>query len=58
MIRDVGNPFWVVSADRAAELILRAARRGSVDRYVPARWALVGLVIRNIPSVIFRRLNV
>ena len=38
--------------------LLRAARKGSVDRYVPARWALVGLVIRNIPSVIFRRLDI
>ena len=30
-------------------------RRGTV--YVPTRWALVSLLIRHLPSIIFRRLN-
>ena len=48
-----------VSADRAAELILRAARkRRGVDVYVPARWAAIMFVIRNIPSFVFRRLSI
>lgn len=48
-----------VSADRAAELILRAARkRRGVDAYVPARWAAIMFVIRHIPSFVFRRLSI
>lgn len=55
-----GKPglFWLISADRAAEIILRKARRGAVTAYVPARWRLVMFVIRSIPSWIFRRLKV
>ena len=48
-----------VSADRAAALILAAARkRRGVDAYVPARWAAIMFVIRNIPSFVFRRLTI
>lgn len=55
-----GKPglFWLISADRAAEIILRKARRGAVTAYVPARWRLMMFVIRSIPSWIFRRLKV
>ena len=41
----------------AADLAWRAIERGTQVAYIPSRWALVGLVIRNIPSFIFRRLN-
>lgn len=50
--------FWLISPDQAAEKILAAARRGSVTAYVPARWRLVGLIIRSIPSFLFRRLKI
>jgi len=50
--------FWLISADRAAEIILKKARRGAVTAYVPARWRLVMRVIRSIPSFIFKRLKV
>ena len=50
--------FWLISADEAARRILAAARRGSVVAYVPARWRLVGLVIRSIPSFLFRRMKI
>jgi short-subunit dehydrogenase len=50
--------MWMISADRAAEIILRKARRGSVTAYVPARWRLVMWVIRSIPSFLFRYLKV
>jgi len=55
-----GKPglFWVVTADRAAEIILAKARRGVNCAYVPARWRLVSWVIRSIPSFLFRRLKV
>jgi short-subunit dehydrogenase len=49
--------FWIVSADQAAADIWKAIRRRRQVIYVPARWALVMFVVRNIPSVIFRRLN-
>ena len=49
--------FWEVSADRAAELILAAAERGSVDVHVPARWGLVSWILRLIPSAVMRRLD-
>jgi NAD(P)-dependent dehydrogenase (short-subunit alcohol dehydrogenase family) len=58
MTEGLGGLFWVVSADRAAEIILAKARRGAVTAYVPARWRLVMWVIRSIPSFIFRRLKV
>lgn len=58
MTRDLDGLFWVISPDRAAEIILRHARRGATCVYVPARWRLVMAVIRSIPSFIFRRLEV
>jgi short-subunit dehydrogenase len=57
MTRGVKGLFWLISSDRAAEIILRKARRGSVSAYVPARWRLVMWVIRSIPSFVFRRLS-
>lgn len=47
-----------ISADRAAAMVLRArdAKRSIV--YVPGKWRLIMFVIRNIPSVLFRRLSI
>ena len=50
--------FWVAKAEQAARAIVTAGERGKHTRYVLRRWALVGLVIRCIPSLIFRRMNV
>lgn len=59
MTRGKKGLFWLVSADTAAAAILDLARRGSsASGFVPKRWALVALVIRNFPSFLFRRLNV
>lgn len=52
------NTFWSVSAERAAELILHHARRGSVDVHVPRRWWFVSLAVRAIPSWLFRHLPI
>ena len=49
--------FWVISADRAAEIILNKARRGVVTAYVPARWRIVMTIVRSIPSFIFSKLG-
>jgi len=58
MTRGKEGLFWLISADRAAEIILRKARRGAVTAYVPARWRLLMWVIRSIPSFLFKRLKV
>ncbi len=47
-----------ISADRAAGLILRARDRRRSIVYVPGKWRLIMFVIRNIPSVVFRRLSI
>ena len=48
--------FWVISAEQAAADICRAIRKRRQQVYTPARWRLVMLIVRNIPSFIFRRL--
>ena len=57
MTRGKEGLFWVISADRAAEIILKKARRGVVTAYVPARWRLVMTIVRSIPSFIFSKLG-
>lgn len=58
LTRGMSGLFWLISADQAADKILASAGRGSVTAYVPARWRLVGLIIRSIPSFLFRRLKI
>ena len=43
------NPFWVVSADEAAQQIQRAISRRPKHAYVPRRWALVAWILRWLP---------
>ncbi len=58
MTKGQSGLFWLVSAESAARQSLAvAARGGSREAFVPARWGLVAAVITMIPSVIFRRLN-
>jgi short-subunit dehydrogenase len=49
--------FWVISPARAAELVYKAIKGKKQLVYIPARWRYVSLIIKNIPSVIFRRMN-
>jgi short-subunit dehydrogenase len=56
MIVSAKSTFWVISAEQAAADICRAIRKRRQQVYTPARWRLVMLIVRNIPSVIFRRL--
>jgi NAD(P)-dependent dehydrogenase (short-subunit alcohol dehydrogenase family) len=58
MTQGVKRMFWLISADRAAEVILSCVRKRKAIAYVPARWRMLMCVIRNIPSFLFRRLNV
>lgn len=50
--------FPVITAERAAELILFAAERGSVTAYVPGLWRPVMALVRALPSPLMRRLNI
>lgn len=47
-----------ISADRAAGLVLKARDRRRSIVYVPWKWRPIMFVIRNIPSVVFRRLSI
>ena len=58
MTRGKDGLFWVISADRAAEIMLDKVRRGTATAYVPARWRMVMAIIRSIPSFIFSRLGI
>lgn len=49
--------FSVISPDQAAEGIWNAIKGHKQTVYVPGMWALLMLVIRHIPSIIFRRLS-
>jgi decaprenylphospho-beta-D-erythro-pentofuranosid-2-ulose 2-reductase len=58
MTRNLVRKPMLIPAERAAKLILDvAARGGSPSAFVPGRWAVVAFVVRNLPSFIFRRLN-
>jgi decaprenylphospho-beta-D-erythro-pentofuranosid-2-ulose 2-reductase len=49
----------MIPATRAASLILSAARRGnSASVFIPGQWWLVAMVLRHIPSFLFRRVNI
>ena len=47
----------LIPVERAASEILAAARRGAVNAYVPGVWRYIFLILRNIPSFIFRKLK-
>jgi len=57
LLKNAPKTFWVVSPDEAASQIDEAIRRRAQVAYIPPRWRFVGLVVRSIPSIIFRRLN-
>jgi NAD(P)-dependent dehydrogenase (short-subunit alcohol dehydrogenase family) len=48
----------MITAEAAARTIVAYARRGDGTRYVPLKWLGVSLVIRAIPSFVFRRLTI
>jgi short-subunit dehydrogenase len=58
MTRGMKGLFWLISAEKAAQKSLALARKGSSgSAFVPSRWALVALIVRSLPSFIFRKLN-
>jgi hypothetical protein len=58
MTKDLARKPMIISAPRAASLILAAARRGdSPSVFIPVRWWFVAMVLRHLPSWIFRKLD-
>ncbi|HZD11529.1 MAG TPA: SDR family NAD(P)-dependent oxidoreductase [Candidatus Binatia bacterium] len=57
LLENAQKTMWVISPREAAAQIRIAFETGKQVVYVPARWRWVMLVIRHIPSFLFRRLN-
>lgn len=57
LLENAPKTFWVISPEKAAASIYQAIRGRKQTVYVPARWRWVMLIIRHIPSFIFRRMN-
>jgi short-subunit dehydrogenase len=57
MTASVKKPLFMIPTERAAYDIYTAIRRRKQEIYTAPIWRLVMLVIRNIPSVIFRRMS-
>ena len=46
------------SVEAVARAMVRGIEAGRPVFYVPARWALIMFVVRNLPRVMFNRLNI
>lgn len=57
MTKGLGKLPLLISAEKAADSILAAASRGAHTAYVPGTWRWIFLIVRNIPSFIFKKLN-
>lgn len=57
MLKGTGITAGAISPEQAAEDIFQAIRHRRQTIFTPARWGLVALVLRHIPSVIFRRMS-
>ncbi|HLF03488.1 MAG TPA: hypothetical protein VI547_16000, partial [Anaerolineales bacterium] len=57
MLKDVKRRLWVVSAEQVAQDVWKGIKGRKQEIYTPARWRLMMLVIRHIPSFVFRRLS-
>ncbi len=58
LLENAPRTMWVISPEEAAHQIYRAIEKRKQTVYIPKRWRFAGLVIRHMPSVIFRRLNI
>jgi len=57
MLKSSQRTFWVVSPEQAANDICKAIKSRKQTIYTLGRWQLVMLIIKHIPSIIFRRLS-
>ena len=53
-----GQGQKMASVEEVARTIIDAVARGQATVYAPAKWALVMMVIRHLPSKIFNKLNI
>jgi short-subunit dehydrogenase len=58
MTAHLGQKLWMISADEAAQRIVRAIDKARGEVYVPRRWRFVSLAIRHIPSFLFKKLEI
>lgn len=57
LLKNAPKTFWVISPEEAAARTYDAIRRRRQLAYIPPRWKLISLVVRYMPSPVFRRLN-
>jgi decaprenylphospho-beta-D-erythro-pentofuranosid-2-ulose 2-reductase len=57
LLKNAPRTFWVISPEEAAVRTLAALDDRRQVVYIPPRWRLISLIVRAMPSVIFRRLN-
>lgn len=58
MTASLGKLPGMISAEKAAEVILRKGSKFSKTFYVPGKWWLASKIMRLIPSRIFRRMKI
>jgi short-subunit dehydrogenase len=58
MLKSADKKMWVISPEQAADDIWRAIHGRKQTIFTPARWWLVALALRHVPSIIFRRLSI
>jgi short-subunit dehydrogenase len=57
LLENAPKTFWVISPEEAASEMVEAIHKNRQIVYVPARWSMVGMIVRHIPSFVFRRLS-
>ena len=57
MLKAAPRVMFPITAERAANEIWNAIRERKQQIYTPPVWTLIMLIVRNIPSIIFRRLS-
>jgi short-subunit dehydrogenase len=57
LLENAARTFWVISPEEAAKQIYHTIQKKKQTVYMPRRWRFVGIIIRSIPSFIFRKLN-
>lgn len=57
MLKAAQNPMFPITPEKAAEDIYAAMRKRKQQIYTPWFWTWIMLVVRNIPSVVFRRMS-
>jgi decaprenylphospho-beta-D-erythro-pentofuranosid-2-ulose 2-reductase len=58
LLAHASKTMWVISPESAAKQIIKAIRKKKQIVYVPGRWRTVMLVIKYMPSFLFRRLSI